>query len=158
MSEIIKNPQTLSDVQDQVFANKMYWPTEDDGQEVTYCNLATNAVLEAMGYAGFQGMTADQMYAWVSTSKDWLIKPMADCQELVNEGVILIAILSSTKLGQTHGHVNTLTPGKSGFSGHWNMADPVCMNLGRVGTCFRSVGLSYAFVPIPEIYALVSTL
>ena len=160
---IIKDPKQLSVAQDAVFANPAYQP-KADGE--TFCNLATQDVLRRMGYdlfdvlnvGGDKPFTADEMYFYISTHPEWLIKPMVDAQGLVNEGVILVAILPAVKLGQEHGHVNTLSPGVGGFSGHWDMSDPVCMNLGRAGTCFRSKGLSFAFVPIPEIYALVATL
>lgn len=150
----IKDPRQLSAVQNSVFANQSYWPKHDE----TFCNFATQDVLSQMGYSLMKGMTADEMYAFVWTSKDWLIKPIAGTQDLVNGGTILISILPADKLQQSHGHVNTLTPGIQDFSGHWNMKTPVCMNLGRAGTCFRSKGINYAFVPEPEIYALVSTL
>jgi len=151
----MKDPLTISAAQDAVFANKSYWPTEDG---VTFCNVATQDVLLKLGYAALEGKTADEMYAYISTSKDWLIKPMADVQFLVNTGTVCVAILPASKLGQSHGHVNTITPGDEEFSGHWNCKAPVCMNLGRTGTCFRSQGENWAFQPMPEIYALVETL
>jgi hypothetical protein len=151
----IKDPIQLNAAQDTVFANKQYWPT-DEG--VTYCNLATQDVLERLGYTALSGMTADQMYAFISTSKDWLIKPMSDAIALSQEGTILVAILPAVKLGQDHGHVNTLTTGSPDFSGKWNCKTPLCMNLGRVGTCFRAKGENWAFQIPPEIYALVATL
>lgn len=150
----VKDAQKLSEAQDIVFANKSYWPQGDE----TFCNLATQEILMRLGYITLSGMMADAMYNYISTSKDWLIKPMADVQSLANEGTILVAIMTGIKLGQSHGHVNTVTPGTEDFSGHWNKKTPVCMNLGRKGTCFRSKGENYAFQIQPEIYALVSTL
>lgn len=152
---IIKDPKELSAIQDMVFANKAFWP-KADGE--TFCNEATQAVLSNLGYFGMQGMMADAMYAFVSTSSDWLIKPMADAQALVNIGTVLLSILPSVKLNQADGHVNTLTPGPGDFSGDWNCKTPLCMNLGRTGTCFRMKGINWAFQIIPEIYALKETL
>ena len=83
---------------------------------------------------------------------------MADAQDLANEGTILVSILPAQKLGQSHGHVNTLTTGQGDYSGKWNCKTPFCMNLGRVGTCFRARGVNWAFQVVPEIYALVATL
>jgi hypothetical protein len=152
---IIKDPKELSKIQDMVFANPAYQP-KVDGE--TFCNTATQDVLRNIGYFALSGFSADGMYKYVSASKDWLIKPMADAQALVNVGTVLISILPSVKLNQDHGHVNTLTPGPGDFSGNWNCKTPVCMNIGRAGTCFRIRGINWAFVPIPEIYALVATL
>lgn len=150
----IKDSKVLNDAQDVVFSNPTYKPTDNE----TFCNFATQDVLHRLGYDGLKGLTADGMYEFVSKSKDWLIKPIVDATELVQEGTILIAILSSTKLGQSHGHVNTLTPGSPDYSGRWECKTPLCMNLGRVGTCFRAKGINWAFQIPPEIYALVATL
>lgn len=157
-----KDPIVLNHVQDEVFANKSYWPM---GAE-TFCNLSTQDVLRKLGYTRFDDLnvggnnpfTADEMYAYIVSSDDWLIKPMADAIELVQEGVILLAILPSVKLGQSHGHVNTLTPGSPDTSGKWGIKTALCMNLGRIGTCFRSKGENWAFQIQPEIYALKETL
>lgn len=151
----VKDPKELNDAQDIVFANPAYKP---QGEE-TFCNIATQDVLHRLGYDPMQGMTADEMCAWVSIPRNgWLIKPMADAQALANEGVILIALLSSQRLGQSHGHVVTLTTGQGDFSGKWNCKTPFCMNIGRAGTLFRSRGVNWAFQIPPDIYALVSTL
>ena len=152
---IIKDPKTLNMVQDHIFADKAYWP-DDDG--TTFCNVATQDLLRQLGYGGFSSMSADMMYTKVQTSPEWLIKPIADAIELVQEGTIILGILPSTILGQSHGHVNTLTPGSPDFSGKWNCKTPLCMNLGRAGTCFRLKGENWAFQIMPSFYALVATL
>lgn len=154
----VKNPLLLNAAQNDVFATKEYWPQDTDGAETTFCNLATQDVLSRLNYDGLKGLTADEMYAKISTSDEWLIKPMADAIALVQEGTILVAILPAAKLGQSHGHVNTLTPGSPDFSGKWNCKTPLCMNLGRAGTCFRTKGENWAFQIPPEIYALKVTL
>lgn len=150
----IRDPNKLNLAQDAVYSNRDYWPKSDE----TFCNIATQDVLSRLNYRALDGMTADEMYAYVSTSKEWIIKPMADAQKLANEGVILLGILPAIKLGQSHGHVNTLTPGVMDYSGMWDMRTALCMNLGRMGTCSRNRGENFAFHVIPEIYALVETL
>lgn len=146
--------QKLNEAQDAVFADKSYSPLDDK----TYCNLATQDVLRRLGYDKLDLMIADHMYAYISSSKEWLRKPMADAILLVQEGTIIVAILPSIALNELHGHVNTLTPGSADFSGRWDSKTPLCMNLGRVGTCFRARGINWAFQIEPEIYALVSSL
>ena len=153
-----KDPARLNFAQDSVFHNGDFWPKETDDGEVTYCNLAVQSVLSYLGYTGLAGLTADQMYYEIIKSPDWLIKPIAECQGLANEGVIVLGILPAVKLNQPHGHVNTLTTGLPEFSGHWNLKAPLCMNLGRSGTCFRAKGESWAFETMPEFYALKATL
>lgn len=158
----IKDVQKLNEAQDAVFANPKYQPKGD----TTFCNLATQEVLRRLGYTRFDDLnvggdnpfTADEMYAYIKSSDDWLIKPMADVQSLANEGTVLVAILPAYKLDQVHGHLNTLTTGREDFSGRWNYKTPLCMNLGGIGNCFRARGVNWAFQIPPEIYALVSTL
>ena len=156
----MKDAKALNAAQDAVFnavnpdGTKKYWPIGDE----TFCNYATQDVLRRLEYEALDGLTADEMYAKISNSPDWLIKPLADAIELVQEGVILVAILPAEKLGQDHGHVNTLTPGSPDTSGKWGVKTPLCMNLGRLGTCFRAKGENWAFQIPPEIYALKESL
>lgn len=150
----IKDPVQLNEAQNIVFANKAYWPNA--GQ--TFCNEATQDVLNRLGYNALNGMLADIMYKMIAGASDWKLIAMEDAQAIANAGTILVATLPSYKLGQLDGHICTLTPGQAVDSGHWGAMAPMCMNLGRVGTCFRKIGINYAFIPEPEIYALISTL
>lgn len=149
---------TLNAAQDQVFANKAYWPKEEDGDEITFCNLATLAVANGVGCHGFdppEGMIplrADEIYHVLSSSKAFIPQRMSMCQALVNEGAFILAILPSWNLHQAEGHICSLTPGVGDFSGRWNSFTPMCMNLGRIGTCFRQKGINWAFQIVPELY------
>ena len=154
----MKNPALLNLVQDKVFANPNRWPMIGNKEEITYCNLAALDVAHGVGCTdldspGKEPLLADQMYDLMKGSDKFLIKPMADCQDLVNAGTLIFAILPGEKLNQGHGHICTLTPGVMAFSGHWDAKAPMCMNLGRQGTCFRQKGVNWAFVPVPEFFA-----
>lgn len=155
----MKDSRLLNQVQDEVFADPALQPHDD----TTYCNIASQRVARGMGCREFDGSgsepyTADQMHALIRSSPKFLIKPMADCQDLANAGALIFAILPASKLNQGHGHVCTLTTGQAQFSGHWDAKAPQAMNLGRVGTCFRRNGVNFAFVPQPEYYAWVESL
>ncbi len=154
----MKNPDRLRAVQDKIWESGAFLPKEGQGEEVTYCNIAVQAVFEAFDYQALGTTTADKMLDLIRTSKDFLIKPMADCQQLVNEGTILVAGLDSGQLKQSHGHVCTLTPGVEDYSGHWNKKTPQCLSIGRKAICFRSKGVNWAFVPEPEFYAWIPSL
>lgn len=154
----MKSADFLKTTQDRIWNSGAFLPNDSDGAEITYCNLATDAVFKAFNYSAFSGMLADQMMAYVKTSKDFLIKPMAGIQELVNEGTLIVAGLTAEQLGQSHGHICTLTPGAEDYSGHWNLKTPQCLSIGRKAICFRSKGVNWAFVPQPEFYAWVPTL
>lgn len=152
----MKDPGLLNRVQDEVFADKALWPKP--GNETSYCNLAALRVAHGVGCHDLDSgaadpLTANSLYFLFQRSEKFLVKPMADCQELVNAGALIFAILPGSKLSQGHGHICTLTPGQATFSGHWNAKAPIAMNLGREGTCFRNKGVNFAFVPQPEFYA-----
>ena len=150
----MKDPKLLMAAQDKVWSSGLYLPKGDE----TWCNIATNAVLSALGCDLMEGFTADGMVDFMRTHQDFLVKPMADCQVLVNEGTILVAGLTGAELKQEHGHVVTLTPGVEDYSGKWDKKTPLCMNLGRAGTCFRAKGLNWAFQIPPGIFAWVPSL
>lgn len=154
----MKNPDKLEAVQDEIWDCGEFLPKEEDGQEVTYCNLGVQAVFNAFGYKGLDGKSADEIMAFMKSSKDFLVKPMQDCQFFVNEGTIIVAGLTAAQLGQSHGHVCTLTPGAEDYSGHWDKKVPVCLSIGRKEICFRLKGVNWAFVPEPEFYAWAPTL
>lgn len=149
----MKNKDLLIQSQDKVWASGAFMPNDSDGEDETFCNLATQAVLKMMGCTDMTGLNADAMMEFLRTSGDWLIKPIGDCQFLANTGTLLIAGLGSKDLGQRHGHVCTITPGTEEFSGHWNCKVPVALSIGRRAICARSLGVNYAFVPMPEFYA-----
>lgn len=154
----MKNKDLLIGTQDRVWNSGNYLPKTINGKPTTFCNEAVNAVLNAMGCSEMTGMRADEMVAYMRTSKTFLIKPMEDCQFLANEGVVIVAAMTSLELKQSHGHVCTVTPGIGDYSGHWNKKTPLVLNLGRTGTCFRSRGVNYAFVTMPAFYAWVPSL
>ena len=154
----LKNPERLRAIQDAIWNSKAYLPKESDGAEITYCNLAVQAVLDAFGYKDLANLNADSMMTFLRGANDWLVKPIADCQFLANEGTVIVAGLDSQQLKQGHGHVCTVTPGVEDFSGHWNKKTPQCLSIGRKAICFRSKGVNWAFVPEPEFYAWVPSL
>lgn len=150
----MKNKDLLIKTQDSIWDSGQYLPSDND----TFCNVSTQAVLHAFGNYSMDGMTADEMMAFLRTSKDWLVKLIGDCQFLVNTGTVIIAGADSTQLKQGHGHVCTLTPGVEDLSGHWGVKAPVCLSIGQRSICARSLGVNFAFVPMPEFYAWIPSL
>lgn len=150
----------LMEVQDRVFGMPAYAP---HGM-TTYCNLATLDVCHGVGchefdqQEGKEPLLADQMYALMKSSDKFKEVSMTDAIELAAEGVFILASLDRTQLGQSDGHICTLTIGEPEFSGHWNAEAPVCMNVGRFGTCFRNLGVNWAFRIMPDFFAWKETL
>jgi hypothetical protein len=154
----MKNALVLTSAQDKAWASGLYQPKEVDGESVTYCNIAVQAILNDLGYHVLDNLTAGSMVLRMREHPDWLLKRMSDAQELVNEGSVVIAGLLAAELTQSHAHVCMLTPGKMDFSGKWDCKTPVAINFGRKGTCFRSKGLSWAFQIKPDLFALKDSL
>lgn len=153
----------LDDVQNQVFADKRYWPKDDDPDHRTFCNLATIAVAQGVGChaldagEGRPPLMADEIYQLFKTMPAaFLPIAMRNCQKLVNAGGLIFGVLPAHKLQESHGHVCTLATGVGDHSGRWNSFTPFCMNLGRAGTCFRRKGVNWAFQMIPEFFMWVT--
>lgn len=149
---------SLNAAQDAVFNDKAFWPKEEDGDEITSCNLATIAVANKVGCReldsepGCESMRADELYHFLISSKVFIPTRLTACQGLANEGNLVLAIVPSWNLHQNEGHVCTLTTGVGDYSGRWSSFTPFCMNLGRTGTCFRRKGVNWAFQVVPEFY------
>jgi hypothetical protein len=149
----------LNIVQDKVFADKRFWPKEDDSDHMTFCNLATIAVAQGIGCHALdspqnrQPLLADEIYQlFVTTPAVFTPLAMRDSQDRVNAGGLVFAVLPGWKLQESHGHICTLTPGVGDHSGRWNAFTPFCLNLGRPGTCFRRKGVNWAFQFVPEFF------
>lgn len=153
----MKDPIALIDAILDVYDNSKMLP-EPDG--TTHCNQAVDAVSQAVGYNGLAGKTADEIVSFLSTSLDWQLIPITQAQDLANEGSLLIAGIDSKALGQDHGHVVVIRPGKPCYSGKWGLT-PRCLNVGQENFIARAkkgpltnqaAGLNEAFIPLPRIW------
>lgn len=132
----------------------------------TFCNLAVDSVAKAMGYTQLGSKTADQIVMFLDGSAEWSETPFAKAQDLANQGSLLIAGLTSTQMGQAHGHVCIIRPGKVVYSGKWGFS-PRCLNIGSENFIARAkrgpltnqpAGLNESFRDLPKIWVLRSTL
>lgn len=133
----------------------------------TFCNFAVDAVAQAMGYKYLAGKTADEIVAFLGSSTDWSEVPFEKAQDMANQGSLLIAGASGEELGQAHGHVCVIRPGKPVYSGHYGGSAPRCLNIGAENFLARAkrgaltnqpCGLNEAFIPLPKIWAWRATL
>lgn len=113
---------------------------------VTHCNSYVNEVCQMMGYKGFDGMLANDMIDLMCGDPAWTETAMDNCQELSNEGTLVVAGLKS----DPHGHVNIICPGKAKTSGRWGQV-PSCANVGR--DIFIGKGINWAFSDLPKFWA-----
>lgn len=141
------------------YDNQSFNPLADG---TTFCNQGVNYVAETMGCKDFEGKNADEIVAFLSSSQDWSLVPMERAQELANQGSFLISGLSSEALGQSHGHVAVIRPGKPVYSGKWNTSQcPRVLNIGVENFIARAkkgpltnqpAGLNESFQPLPKIW------
>lgn len=147
------------------YDNQAFIPLADG---TTFCNQGVTYVAEAMGYKGFTDKNADEIVELLSSSDDWSLVPMEKAQELANQGSFLISGLDSKTLGQSHGHVVVIRPGKTVYSGKWatNLC-PRVLNIGSENFISRAkkgpltnqpCGLNESFQPLPKIWAWRPTL
>lgn len=127
---------------------------------ITYCNVAVNFVATAMGCKDLAGKTADQIMAYLEASDQWSDVPFEKSQDMANQGSLLVAGLTADELGQPHGHVVVIRPGKTCYSGKW-IKTPRCLNIGTDNFLARGkrgilvnspVGINEAFIPLPKIF------
>lgn len=149
----LKDPQLLIKVQDTVWNDPRWKPTSNpDGSETTHCNQASLAVANGVGCHAFDApsggepYTADQLYNYFQRKDTpFLEKDLIDVQELANAGSLIYAVLSSWMMGQTHGHIVSITPGEMVYSGSLKKHVPVCLNIGTAKYSARLIGLNFAF-------------
>lgn len=164
----MKDPIALIDIILDTYDRLDFHPNPDGS---THCNEAVNAVCQAFGYKGLAGMMADQIVELIEAESQlfnglWSEVAMDKAQDMANQGSLLVAGLDSKALSQSHGHVVVIRPGKAVFSGKWGQC-PRVLNIGAHDFIARGqngsmtnqpVGLNEAFIPLPKIWVLRSTL
>src|SRR5436190_1357482 len=162
------------------YDNEHYAPVIKDGKlETSYCNLACNEVAQKMGCNDLFNpiertpKTADEIADFMAANpNDWQelrcagLKPPEQeiafraIQAWANIGYLLFAVLKSTELGTSHGHIAVIRPGELKSSGKWGLV-PSVMNIGKECFIGRSkqvsmrglpVGVNEAFIPVPHFY------
>lgn len=155
----VRDVATLIDAICDAYDNQA-WAPQPDG--TTFCNMGVTAIANAMGCKDFDGKTADEIVAFLASDSDWSPVPLEKAQELANQGSLLVAGLDSKTLGQAHGHVVVLRPGKPVYSGKWSTnLCPRVLNIGAENFLARAkkgpltnqpAGLNESFGPLPKIW------
>lgn len=161
----MKNLIGLFDAICDVYDRSDFRPNADGS---THCNQAVHAIASvAFNYNGFRDMTADQMVDHMAlTPDDWNLSSLEQAQDNANNGSLVVAGLRSSALGQQHGHIVVIRPGRVCDSGKWGPV-PRCLNIGAHDFIARGqngsltgmpVGVNEAFIPKPKFYVLRSSL
>lgn len=144
----MKDPVLLIEACCRVYDDQKLWPKGDE----TFCNFAVQDVAHYFDCKDLDDKTAEEICIFLSISPRWQELAIGDVQIKANVGSLVIAAATSQILGQGHGHVCVIRPGKMQDSAHWKCPAPAAMNLGRAGTCSISRTVNFAFVPMPKFY------
>jgi len=117
---------------------------------VTHCNQYVNEVCTTYGFKDLDGKVANEICDLLATHPQWVEISLERCQELANEGTLIIAGIKE----EGHGHVNIICPGKPKTSGRWGVV-PSCANVGKEN--FIGKGLNWAFNDLPKCWAWKQT-
>jgi hypothetical protein len=148
---------TLIEAICEAYDNPSYAPLSDG---TTFCNLAVSNICGVMGYKDFEGLNADQIVAKMAANPDWSLVPFENAQNMANQGSLVVAGLDGQSMGQAHGHVVIIRPGRACYSGKWQNT-PRCLNIGAENFLARakrgplmgmSAGINEAFIEVPKIY------
>ena len=110
----------------------------------TYCNIAVHKVGKVMGFNKFEGMLANQIAEYC---KNMVIR-INELNTIINfskEGRWILAVYAE----HPHGHVASIFPHDSEYSGSWKKDVPFVANVGKHNGIMKA---SKAFLKEPEYY------
>lgn len=123
---------------------------------VTHCNQALARIASACGYTAFAGLLADDILAEVVAAPEWEEVSGSDAAIHALSGGLVFAGMSSTRMGEAHGHVAAIYPLGMGRSGSLGHDVPMVANVGKfVGICLSTEAFPVA-VGEASYYKLVA--
>lgn len=160
--------------------NPAYYPEFENGVlRTTHCNSFVNDVAKAVGCDDLhdpitkEPFMADDMIHAMSGSDRWqeircagldpgqMVISLRAIQMWANQGFLTIVGATGVNLGQAHGHVAVIRPGRMKSSGKWGEI-PVVANVGREMFIGRGksgpmkgepVGINEAFISMPRFFS-----
>ena len=146
------NGELLKDACDQVIHDPMLAPEKDALGHVvtTHCNEGALLVAQAMGCLEFdtpegaEPMLADaEIYFMIeNASGRWRLVSGSAATIHALGGGLAFAAMTSSELGEKHGHIAAIYPVGMGFSQSLRRDVPYCAN---IGTCQKEELVSMAF-------------
>lgn len=128
------------------------WPPDLDkaGNVIeTHCNLGVNQITtDYVGYSGFKGMLANQIFDFMITPKGREFWRRIDGYEACAYAASKKLCIAVLKLPE-HGHIAVIYPRPLEFSPGWMKNVPSVANIGKWNEIKR---ISYAFPSEPQYY------
>lgn len=128
---------------------------------VTHCNQAADFIAFGMGCRDLRDVEGNVLMAdpiiWkLRGNPNWREVTLGGTWNLANQGALIFGVLTSSQLGEEHGHIATVIPGRPIYSGHWENLSPLCANVGKENFIGRP--MSYAFRTMPEFYGWIPSM
>lgn len=125
----MKNLSILQQACDDVIADPMLEPSAG----VTHCNEGARRVAQALDCRDFddESLLADDMIAIMNSGGDWKRVDGQDAADHALLGGLAFAALSSSRLGEAHGHIATIYPAEMEYSGSLARLVPMVANVGK---------------------------
>ena len=115
----------------------------------TYCNLGVDQITtDYVGYSGFKGMMANQIFDFMTTPKGRLYWRRIDGLEAFTYAMLKRLCIAVLKLPE-HGHIAVIHPEPLFFSPSWMKKVPSVANIGKWN---KVKPISYAFPTEPQYY------
>lgn len=121
-------------------------PTLQAKDGFTYCNMAVQLICKHMGYDGFEGLLANQIYEKCDTEFK-KVDPKWAAEFAATGGVAIAAVR-----GSPHGHVAVVYPGPTTYSNKWKQEVPLVANVGKTNGV---IGANWSFREKPSYYLIV---
>jgi hypothetical protein len=141
------NDELLKDACDNVINDNSLAPVIQGGKIVeTHCNEGAQRIANALGCHELDDMMADDQHRVMSDNASGLWEKVdgQDAALWALDGKLAFAAMSSTALGEAHGHIAAIYPAARQFSGSLDMDVPMVANIGK-SDCEERV--SQAFPP-----------
>ncbi len=125
----MRNLDLLKDACDEVIAD----PALEPGGGVTHCNEGARRVAQALGCTDFddENLLADDMVDIMAGGVGWIrVEGDAATAHALNGG-LAFAAMSSSRLGEAHGHIATIYPAPMEYSGSLARLVPFVANVGK---------------------------
>lgn len=138
----MKDVFLLLDAIHTAFSRPEYLPGPNG---LTHCNAFVSDVVTQCGFKEMDGLPANEIVKLLPMHPQWSEMPMEKAQEAGNAGTLIVAGI----LGDPHGHVCVVCPGRPKTSGRWGTVPTVA----SVGERNMIAGLNWAFRNLPKLWA-----
>lgn len=121
--------RSLQYICDEVIADPALEPVGG----ITFCNEGARRVAQALGCPDFddEGLLADDMCDIMAAGGRWTRVEGGEATDHALSGGLAFAAMSSSRLGEAHGHIAAIYPAPMEYSGSLARLVPMVANVGK---------------------------